>query len=339
MRENTRDILDRLARRAEAVCAEYLSAGCREGRYWLVGDIDNSPGRSLFVGLSTGKWLDGHTGEHGDLLDIIRYRARCGSFGEAIAEARRFLAMPPAGPFEPPGPPSAGSAQRLFRASRPLDGTLALHYLRGRGITAHPGPAVRFHPRCYVRATPRAAIQAWPAIVAALTDGAGRITGVHRHWLARDGRGKAPFPEPKRSIGVVLGSAVRVGQAAEILAAGEGLETVLSPRSALPGLAVAATTSAAHLGAFRPPAGVRRLYVMHDGDAAADEAFERLQGTCRREGAEAIALRSPRGDLNQGLYDLGFERFRAMMLEQLASADRARLAPSGIPGREEERAA
>ena len=56
----------RLAREAEAVCREYLSNGRRVGRYWLVGDVNNTPGRSMFVRLSgpesgkgaAGKWTE-----------------------------------------------------------------------------------------------------------------------------------------------------------------------------------------------------------------------------------------------------------------------------------------
>ena len=55
-----------LARDAEAVCRHYLSNGRRQGRYWLVGDVANTPGRSLFVRLtgpdsgkgSAGKWTE-----------------------------------------------------------------------------------------------------------------------------------------------------------------------------------------------------------------------------------------------------------------------------------------
>ena len=38
-------------RNAEAVCRHYLSNGRRQGRYWLVGDVHNTPGRSLYVRL------------------------------------------------------------------------------------------------------------------------------------------------------------------------------------------------------------------------------------------------------------------------------------------------
>jgi hypothetical protein len=56
----------RLARDAEAVCRHYLSNGRRQGRYWIIGDVQNTPGRSLYVRLrgpdsgagAAGKWTD-----------------------------------------------------------------------------------------------------------------------------------------------------------------------------------------------------------------------------------------------------------------------------------------
>ena len=73
------ELARRLARDAEAVCRYYLSNGCRMGRYWTVGNVQNAPGRSLYVRLqgpesgpgAAGKWTDAATGEHGDLLDLI----------------------------------------------------------------------------------------------------------------------------------------------------------------------------------------------------------------------------------------------------------------------------
>ncbi len=79
MSSHAADLAHRLARNAEAVCRHYLSNGHREGRYWLIGDVANTPGRSLFVRLhgpdsgkgAAGKWTDAATGQHGDLLDLI----------------------------------------------------------------------------------------------------------------------------------------------------------------------------------------------------------------------------------------------------------------------------
>jgi hypothetical protein len=58
------DLAHRLACEAEAVCREYLSNGRREGNYWMVGDVNNTPGRSMHVRLkdmpngSAGKWVE-----------------------------------------------------------------------------------------------------------------------------------------------------------------------------------------------------------------------------------------------------------------------------------------
>ena len=59
------DLARRLAEQAEAVCRYYLSNGRRIGRYWIIGDVRNTPGRSMFVrlhgqgpGKGAGKWTD-----------------------------------------------------------------------------------------------------------------------------------------------------------------------------------------------------------------------------------------------------------------------------------------
>ena len=209
MRETASDLARRLARDAEAVCRHYLSNGRRQGRYWLVGDVANTPGRSLFVRLrgadsgkgAAGKWTDAATGEHGDLLDIIRETCGLTEFRDVLDEARRFLCLPRTEPLKhqtsaPQGSPE--SARRLFAIGRPIRGTLAETYLRRRGVTDLSGTgALRFHPRCYYRADEHATLETWPALLAAVTDLDGSITGLQRTWLARDGSGKAPLAAPR----------------------------------------------------------------------------------------------------------------------------------------------
>ena len=139
MSEDLDDLTHALARAAEAVCRHYLSHGVRRGRYWLVGDIRNTPGRSLFVRLAgaqfgkgaIGKWRDAATAEYGDLLDIIRERSGLRDFGDVVREARQFLNLPrskptPADAQTSPWTPRASmhSARRLFAASRPISRTL-----------------------------------------------------------------------------------------------------------------------------------------------------------------------------------------------------------------------
>src|SRR6202171_6752081 len=96
------ELAHRLAREAEAVCRHSLSNGRRVGNYWQVGDVRNTAGRSMFVrlkppgagGRPAGKWTDAATGEHGDLLDVIRESCGLVDFRDVTKEARRFLSLP-----------------------------------------------------------------------------------------------------------------------------------------------------------------------------------------------------------------------------------------------------
>ncbi|NOJ41080.1 DUF7146 domain-containing protein [Bradyrhizobium australiense] len=330
----------RLAREAEAVCRHYLSNGRRVGRYWLVGDVRNTPGRSMFVRLQkspkgpAGKWTDAATGEHGDLLDIIRETCGFIEFRDVVDEATRFLKLPRPHPDLPTKPVratvKAGSpeaARRLFAISRPIEGTLVEAYLRGRAIfELHYGASLRFHPRCYYRPDEDARTEIWPAMIARVTDLDGRITGAHRTWLNPEGfdpirLGKAPIDTPRRAMGDLLGNAVRFGTAYDVLVAGEGIETILSLRCALPNLPMAAALSANHLAAMLLPPTLRRLYIVRDADAAGDAATAALRQRSEAAGIVAIALSPRLGDFNEDLRTFGIHELRAAMRIQLAPQD------------------
>jgi len=339
-RHDASELAQRLGRQAEAVCRHYLSAGYREGRYWLVGDVRNTPGRSMFVRLkgadsgkgAAGKWTDAATGEHGDLLDVIRESCGLIDFKDVADEARTFLSLPHPEPdpdhqrrpaSAPAGSPEA--ARRLFAMSRPITGTVVESYLRKRGITALHGTAsLRFHPRCYYRPDEHSPTETWPAMIASVTDLDGRITGVHRTWLSPEGSGKAPIDTPRRAMGDLLGHAVRFGTAHDVIAAGEGIETILSLRMALPGLPMAAALSAAHLSAILFPATLRRLYIARDDDPAGDGARDSLVERAQTAGIEAIVLSPTLGDFNEDLRTLGIGALRAATRQQLAPEDVAR---------------
>ena len=333
------DLANRLGREAEAVCRHYLDAGHRQGNYWQVGDVRNTPGRSMFVRLKAtvkgpaGKWTDAATGEHGDLLDVIRESCGLTDFADVVEEARSFLSLPrpkpaPAIPKRPGTPAPSGSAEaarRLFAMSQPISGTPVETYLRHRGITALHGTGnLRFHPRCYYRPDDHGPTETWPAMIAAVTDLRGAITGAHRTWLAPDGSDKAPIETQRKAMGDLLGHAVRFGIAGEAMAAGEGIESVLSARQTIPHMAMAAALSAAHLAAIRFPETLRRLYILRDNDPAGDGARDNLVERANAAGIEAIVLSPVLEDFNEDLRRLGLGALRASLRVQLAPQDVAR---------------
>ena len=215
--------------------------------------------------------------------------------------------------------------------SRPIAGTLAETYLRGRGIVAAaPADPLRFHPRCYYRPDEHGPTETWPALIAAITDLGGTITGVHRIWLRRSGHGKAPIKAPRRSIGDLLGHGVRFGVVSDVMAAGEGIETVLSLRGVLPTLPLVAATSANHLAALLFPPTLRRLYVARDGDPAGDAAMASLHDRATAAGIEAFGLSPSFDDFNEDLRRLGIEDLRASVRQQLVPQDVVRFMTSDM---------
>ncbi|MHB2266277.1 DUF7146 domain-containing protein [Aliihoeflea sp. 2WW] len=333
------ELARRLGLHAKAACRHYLSNGHRQGNYWLVGDARNAPGRSMFVRLRAspkgppGHWTDAATGEHGDMLDIVREALGLVDFKDVADEARRFLNQPHPEPEDaardrkpgalPSGSPEA--ARRLFGISRPIRGTLAQTYLRGRGITDISGlSSLRFHPRCYYRPDEHSPRRALPALIAAVTDLDDRLTGAHRTWLAPGGSGKAEVDTPRRAMGDLLGHGIRFGAADDVLAAGEGIETVLSPRMVLPGMPMLAATSAAHLAAILFPATLRRLYVLRDRDPAGDGTRDRLVERAASAGIEVLVLSPRLEDFNEDLRHHGPEALLELIRPQLAPQDACR---------------
>ena len=342
MPRDASELSRRLARHAEAVCRHYLFNGRRRGRYWTVGDVRNTPGRSMFVRLSgpesgpgaAGHWTDAASAEYGDLLDVIRESCGLVDFRDVADEARRFLNLPLADPCRsskpvrtpvPAGSPEA--ARRLFAMSRPIGGTLVATYLRNRGIrNMRDTGSLRFHPHCYYRPDEHSPTETWPAMIAAVTDLDGRITGAHRTWLDPNGfdavrLGKAPIDTQRKAMGGLLGHAVRFGAADDVLAVGEGIETMLSLRCALPAMPMAAALSANHLAALLLPLTLRRLYIACDADAAGDMALTALTERAEAAGIEALALSPRMGDFNEDLRAFSLRALRATLRGQLAPLD------------------
>lgn len=326
----------RLADHAEAVCAHYLSNGRRHGRYWLVGDVYNTPGRSLYVRLHSaygsgraGKWNDAATGEHGDLVDLIRLNQNIGSATELRNEALRFLSEPIVRSQPAPAPRNSPlAASRLFHAAQPIIGSLGETYLRNRGISASLDlKALRFHRGCYYKPDRDAPLEVHPAIIAAITDLAGSITGALRIYLDPYEAIKADIENPRLAMGHVLGHAVRFGATADVMAAGEGVETMLALRSLMPAMPMVAATSASHLGALILPPQLKRLYVVTDNDTAGNAAAERLAFRYIDEPIEIGLLVPFFDDWNTDIMRLGTNCASNHLCEQLRAIDRHHLQP------------
>jgi hypothetical protein len=274
---------------------------------------------------------DAATGEHGDLLDLISLNRGHTTLRETLEEARAFLNEPARllpRPRQATPRDSSAAARRLFAASRPLSGCLAATYLRSRGITRPVRySALRFHPACYYRADAKAPLETWPALIAAVTDLSGNITGVLRTWLAPDGRAKAPVADPRRAMGELLGNAVRFGAVLDVAAAGEGVETMLSLKSLLPELPMMAALSASHLAGLLLPPSLRRLYVAVDDDAAGHRAATLLKARACDANIDAHLLLSRNDDWNTDLRAFGSMRVLAHVAGQLARQDAERFVP------------
>jgi hypothetical protein len=341
MYSETEDVIRALAENAESVCRHYLPAGRREGSYWIVGDLQNNPGRSLFVRLTgpasgpgaAGKFTDGATGEHGDLLDIIAKRTGISRFPDLLAEARAHLGRPQPVLADSPRPRKANAAggtpaaaARLFAASVPVAGTLADTYLHSRGLTqGGTMSALRFHPKCWHRDEGQTRSLPRPALIAAVTDGAGALQGVHRTCLAPNGTGKAQVQTQRRAMGHLLGNAVRLTPHDDILVVGEGIETMLSLVEAAPGLPIWAALSSGHLGAVLLPEGLQRLYIAIDRDPAGRGAAERLSARATEVGIAVRVLVPRLGDFNDDLRAYGKDALRQHLEGRIGPEDRHRL--------------
>ena len=332
---NATEIAAALSTRAEDVCHRYLPSGRKQGRYWTAGDTSGAKGRSLFVRLAPpgipGKWTDAATNEHGDLLDLIRLHTGGASLRHAMEEALAFLSLPrstPANGGNHAGDHTGGydreeSARRLWRRCRPIDGTHAEAYLHARAIGHCRFPALRFHPDLIHRGDD--GIHRLPALVAAVTGDDGAVEGVQRTWLDRKRPAKADLVRPRKALGRVHGRAVRFGGSAcgAHLLAGEGIETVLSVVTAVPGIHAAAALSAGSLGAFEPPQDLALLVIARDKDVEGGNAANRLQRRWSERSIPSIVIVPERSDFNDDLVAVGADTLAARLSPLIASTQPA----------------
>jgi hypothetical protein len=275
-------------------------------------------------------------GDRGDIFDLIAYcrfdrnRAKaiawalewCGRSGTEntkdvrLATARRALALSE----DDREKARRARAQRIWRRGlHHISGTIAETYLREarkiplEEITSHTRD-LRFSPEL------KHPSGMWlPAIVAALRDRDGNITGVHCTFLAPDGSGKAAIEPKKIMHGRAVRSVIRVangetrlspeeaaaGGSKGLLILAEGLEDALTLAAIEPKARVWAAGSLGNLG--HAPVDhpcVSRVILAADNDINQPRAWLLVERALEqlREHREVIVVRSPAGnDWNDAL--------------------------------------
>ena len=183
----------------------------------------------------------------------------------------------------------AEQAKRLWQEARPIAGTPAEAYLRGRGITCELPRTLRFHGQAWHGPTARR----YPAMVAAV-QGSG-AAAVHRTFLRADGSGKADIEGDKLALGGTQGGAVRLSDGPSRLVVAEGIESALSLLCGLldgPATVWAALSTSGMRGLHLPPEP-GRLTIAADGDGPG------------REAAHALAERAHGSGWQVGILDPG----------------------------------
>lgn len=187
------------------------------------------------------------------------------------------------------------SARDLFFGSEPIRGTLAETYLKSRKIRPTILPSIRFAKAL----THRESRTPFPALVAAVQDGAGKVCAVQRVYLAPDGSKKAAIDPPKMSLAPLRDGAVRLGKAGRMMGIAEGIETGLSAQQ-LYSIPVWVSLGTARMHQLAIPEQVTEIIIFADNGTPGRDAASRSADTYRRQG-KLVSIEfpdPPYGDFN-----------------------------------------
>ncbi len=210
-----------------------------------------------------------------DWRDVRRALADLGLLDDAPLSDRRSTRLSPAKVVaQPLDEERVARARRLWEESSALKHSVAEAYLRRRAVAAGlwESSALRFHPRM-TSLDDRAKR---PALVAAISDAQGALQGVQVTLLSAHGTAKAALATPRRVIGKMLGGTVRLAEAHDELAVGEGVETMLTASEVF-GVPAWAALSVDNLSRLVIAHPLRRLIIAADNDDAGMRAAQSLR--------------------------------------------------------------
>lgn len=230
-------------------------------------------------------------------------------------------------------------ARDIWFAARPAEGTVVRDYLTRRGIIADRldkiPQTIRFEPDARYMVPldgPRReyrTLHMGPAMVAAVVDGSGRVTAVHRTWLdLSQPKGKLVLPDPrkdgeflpsKKVLGSKKGAAIRLWAPRDstTMVMAEGIETTLSAMISDPlprpiaywcgvdlgnmagrrkltgkGMKYAGIPDMDDTDAWVPPVWVKHLIFVQDGDSDPKLTRAKLEAGLRRAMVRNPGLRA-----------------------------------------------
>lgn len=162
---------------------------------------------------------------------------------------------------------SSKAIKTIWSESKPLSvNDESWKYLCGRGFPADKfsSDALHTHRGLKYWIDLKKSLGPFPAMIAQITDGAGKMVGLHRTYL-NDGK-KAAVDMPKKTLGKLdASSAIRLYPATEVLGVAEGIETAIAAHRIYK-IPFWALISAGQMERFEWPKSVRRLIVCGDND-------------------------------------------------------------------------
>lgn len=333
--DDTQLVVDGINGQALELCAELLPNGTRRGNKWMFSGIpDNGVSESAWCNLNTGRWTDAGNcaaGEDkGDMLDLLRLKLGLDARG-AFEEARRRLGMPTSGQKitlsqeerqrraaeareraeqreredQAERQAKAKGAHSLFLSGKPIAGTGAEFYLRGRGLAPVAVPASSSEAVGQT-GTPtwpgslRFADLIWhvpsqrkhPAMLACVYHPGGAYMGTHRIYLERFLQGWRGIHVPpelpkkerngyrKRILGNQWGGFIPINKGAsgksmhampegEAIYVCEGPEDAVAIRMIKPEARIICSINLGNIGAIVLPKQAGKLVVVADRDTDA----------------------------------------------------------------------
>jgi predicted P-loop ATPase len=282
-----------------------------------------------------GEWKDFETGEGGGTLAPI-VRERGGSLPAAVAwlksrpYARDLLSTSAPSrkrAAKEPKPKNGNGHDRSPDAKKLHDAAMILknccwdqalleqshvgEYLRSRGRRGPVPKDLGYH-----RQLPHIDGGAWPAMVALVRDPlTGKPSGgIHRTWIAHDGRGKAPVSSAKMMLGPVRGGVVMLSDPVDgRIALAEGIESCCAVEDGT-GLPLWAVLSAGNFD-VKLPDSIREVYLFidMDDDGASLKHASKAAEAWHREGRKVFLVKPPAGkDFDDLRRDAGEEEVKRL---------------------------